>query len=209
MSWESKERRRSWSVHLLLFLVETWSAFESFILSAEKEGIPNIAVASILRWSPWFLFYFLLLLLQLLSLSPPQTNTLQHFYLRWWCTLFYVSLLFPHQLDTTLEIDTHVHQLLRFTTTNNNRRNYSLEKKSSDKERGSSTYTSTAGSGTAVTMTGKKDKKGIPTRKSSLNIFERLRQGKQDKIAANVQKKIRAVREAEDLDRRINAKRSE
>jgi len=53
-----------------------------------------------------------------------------------------------------------------------------------------------------------KGSKQSPSRKTSLNIFERLRQGKQDKIAADVQRKIRAVRAAEDLDRRVNAKRS-
>jgi hypothetical protein len=88
------------------------------------------------------------------------------------------------------------------------RRNYSLEKKSSDKERGSTSGPgSYAGSGTAIPKKGKDSKS--PSRKTSLNIFERLRQGKQDKIAADVQRKIRAVRAAEDLDRRVNAKRSE
>lgn len=41
----------------------------------------------------------------------------------------------------------------------------------------------------------------------TMNIFERLRSNKQEKIAA-VQRKIIAVRAAEDLDRRTNAKRS-
>lgn len=41
-------------------------------------------------------------------------------------------------------------------------------------------------------------------RRSSLNIFERLRLSKQDKIAADVQKKIRAVRAAEELDRKTS-----
>ena len=40
-----------------------------------------------------------------------------------------------------------------------------------------------------------------------MNIFDRLRTNKQEKIAA-VQRKIIAVRAAEDLDRRTNAKRS-
>lgn len=82
-----------------------------------------------------------------------------------------------------------------------------MEKKSSDKERGS-----TSGPGSVSGVTPKKSTPGIgsktPIRKTSLNIFERLRQGKQDKIAADVQRKIRAVRAAEDLDRRVNAKRS-
>lgn len=41
-------------------------------------------------------------------------------------------------------------------------------------------------------------------RRSSFNIFERFRISKQDKIAANVQQKIRAVRAAEALDRQTN-----
>ena len=41
-------------------------------------------------------------------------------------------------------------------------------------------------------------------RKTSFNIFERFRISKQDKIAANVQQKIRAVRAAEALDRQTN-----
>lgn len=45
-------------------------------------------------------------------------------------------------------------------------------------------------------------------RRPSLNIFERLRLSKQDKIAADVQKKIRAVRAAEALDRKTNARRT-
>lgn len=45
-------------------------------------------------------------------------------------------------------------------------------------------------------------------RRSSLNIFERLRLSKQDKIAADVQKKIRAVRAAEELDRKTSKSRS-
>lgn len=47
------------------------------------------------------------------------------------------------------------------------------------------------------------------SRKSSLNFFQRFRTSKQDKIAADVQAKIRAVRAAEELDRRVNAKKSE
>ncbi|XP_074603821.1 metabotropic glutamate receptor 1-like [Brevipalpus obovatus] len=41
-------------------------------------------------------------------------------------------------------------------------------------------------------------------RKSGLNLFERFRVSKQDKIAANVQEKIRAVRAAEALDRQTH-----
>lgn len=41
-------------------------------------------------------------------------------------------------------------------------------------------------------------------RRSSFNIFERFRISKQDKIQANVQQKIRAVRAAEALDRQTN-----
>jgi hypothetical protein len=59
-------------------------------------------------------------------------------------------------------------------------------------------FTSGKGSGTAI----------VP-RKTSLNFFERFRTAKQDKKEADVQAKIRAVRAAEDLDRRVNAKKSE
>jgi hypothetical protein len=48
---------------------------------------------------------------------------------------------------------------------------------------------------------------GLPrsdVKKPSYNIFERLRIKKQNKIAANVQEKIRAVRAAEALDRQTN-----
>lgn len=55
---------------------------------------------------------------------------------------------------------------------------------------------------------GKGSGSAILPRKSSLNFFERFRTSKQDKIAADVQAKIRAVRAAEDLDRRVNAKKS-
>ena len=98
--------------------------------------------------------------------------------------------------------------LIHSAISQNDSRNYSLEKKSFDKERGSTSGPgSFAGSGTSIPKKGKDSK--FPSRKTSLNIFERLRQGKQDKIAADVQRKIRAVRAAEDLDRRVNAKRSE
>lgn len=74
-------------------------------------------------------------------------------------------------------------------------RSVSLEKKSSEKDKG--TKASQRGSASDT------------SRKKSLNIFERLRLSKQDKIAEQKIQKIRAVRAAEDLDRRVNAKRSE
>ncbi|CAG2166884.1 unnamed protein product [Oppiella nova] len=51
------------------------------------------------------------------------------------------------------------------------------------------------------------DRKPTIKRKQGLNLFERLRQGKQDKIAANVQQHIRAIRAAEALDRQTGAHR--
>ncbi|CAG2181932.1 unnamed protein product, partial [Oppiella nova] len=51
------------------------------------------------------------------------------------------------------------------------------------------------------------DRKPAIKRKQGLNLFERLRQGKQDKIAANVQQHIRAIRAAEALDRQTGAHR--
>ena len=72
---------------------------------------------------------------------------------------------------------------------------------SSDKSRvlGSSSGKFSTGSGS-----------GMPsTRKSSFNFLQRFRTRKQDKIAADVQARIRAVRAAEELDRRVNAKKSQ
>ncbi|XP_054163269.1 metabotropic glutamate receptor 1-like [Oppia nitens] len=51
------------------------------------------------------------------------------------------------------------------------------------------------------------DRKPAIKRKSGLNLFERLRISKQDKIAANVQQHIRAIRAAEALDRQTGANR--
>jgi hypothetical protein len=45
------------------------------------------------------------------------------------------------------------------------------------------------------------DRKDANRRKQGLNLFERFRISKQDKIAANVAQHIRAVRAAEALDR--------
>lgn len=47
------------------------------------------------------------------------------------------------------------------------------------------------------------------SRRHSMNLFVRLRISKQDKIAANVAQHIRAVRAAEDLDRRTRLRRTD
>ena len=52
------------------------------------------------------------------------------------------------------------------------------------------------------------DKKDINKRKPTLNLFQRFRTSKQDKIAANVQQHIRAVRAAEALDRQTRVRRT-
>ena len=52
------------------------------------------------------------------------------------------------------------------------------------------------------------DRKEPFRRKQGLNLFERLRISKQDKIAANVQQHIRAIRAAEALDRQTCKNRS-
>ena len=51
------------------------------------------------------------------------------------------------------------------------------------------------------------DRKDAFRRKRGLNLFERLRISKQDKIAANVQQHIRAIRAAEALDRQTGKNR--
>lgn len=80
------------------------------------------------------------------------------------------------------------------------RRHFSVEHASSSDKMRKST-----GSNLPPVSYGSSDRK---VRKSSFNLFERFKLSKQDKIAADVQRKIRAVRAAEDFDRRVNAKRS-